>query len=305
MKRVVSVSIGSSSRDHAVTLSLLGEEFSVSRRGTDGDIDKACALLRELDGQVDAIGLGGLDIYLRCGNKKYALRDGEMMMNLVRRTPVVDGSGLKDTLERRVIAEVARDGRVPLQGRKVLMVCAMDRFGMAESLLAIGANVVLGDLIFSLGLDKPLRSLHALSGYADQLLPDLSQLPISLIYPVGEKQAAIKPTALTTPYFQEAEIIAGDFHYVRRYLLDRMDGKTIITNTVTARDVEVLRQHGVEWLITTTPVLEGRSFGTNVMEALFLAILGKRWSEVVPADYLGLIDKLNFKPRITNLQNPA
>ena len=67
MKRVVSVSIGSSSRDHEVNVSLLGEEFNVSRRGTDGDLDKACALLRELAGKVDAIGLGGLDIYLRCG----------------------------------------------------------------------------------------------------------------------------------------------------------------------------------------------------------------------------------------------
>ena len=302
MKTVVSVSVGSSARDHEVHLNLLGEEFTVKRVGTDGDINKAIAMLRELDGQVAAIGLGGLDIYLRCGQAKYALRDGAMMMEMVKKTPVVDGSGLKDTLERFTVEELQRDGRIPLRGRKVLMVSAMDRFGMAEALISAGANVVLGDMIFAMGIDKPLTSLTELSRYAAKLLPDLSKLPISLIYPTGKAQSQIEPNALTTPYYQEAELIAGDFHYIRKRLLDDMSGKTILTNTVTSKDTEELRRRGVQWLVTTTPELEGRSFGTNVMEALFLAILGKTWDEVTPQDYLELITKLNFKPRITSLQ---
>ncbi len=302
MKTVVSVSVGSSARDHEVHLNLLGEEFTVKRLGTDGDIDKALAMLRELDGQVATIGLGGLDIYLRCGKAKFALRDGKMMMDMVKKTPVVDGSGLKDTLERVTIKELQKDGRIPLADRKVLMVCAMDRFGMAEALVEAGANVVFGDLIFAVGIDKPLKSLKALSGYAHMLLPDLSQLPISMIYPTGEKQSEIKPNELTRPYYEEAEIIAGDFHYIRRHLIPDMSGKVILTNTVTAKDVEELRRHKVRWLVTTTPELNGRSFGTNVMEALFLAILGKRWAEVTSNDYLELIQKLQFRPRITELQ---
>ena len=73
MKRIVSVSLGSSKRDHSTTVTLLGEQFDVRRVGVDGDIDKALIKLRELDGRVDAIGLGGIDIYLYSGNKRFII----------------------------------------------------------------------------------------------------------------------------------------------------------------------------------------------------------------------------------------
>ena len=301
MKTIVSVSIGSSARDHEVEIDLMGEHFLIRRQGTDGDISKAMDILHQLDGQVDAIGLGGLDIYLRCGRDKYALRDGKIMMDSVKKTPVVDGSGLKDTLERVTIEALQADGRISVRDRKVLIVSAMDRFGLAEAMIQAGANVIFGDMIFAMGIDKPLRSLKQLSHYAKRLLPDLSRLPMSMLYPTGTKQNIIEPSELTNPYYREAEIIAGDFHFIRRRMPPRLDGKTIITNTVTAADIEELRQRGVSWLATTTPELQGRSFGTNVMEALFISILGKKWDEVVPDDYLRLIKQLDFKPRIEKL----
>ena len=46
VKKVVSVSLGSSSRDHRAEVELLGERFDISRVGTDGSIDKAIAKLQ-------------------------------------------------------------------------------------------------------------------------------------------------------------------------------------------------------------------------------------------------------------------
>lgn len=46
MKRIVSVSIGSSSRDHKVTIKILGQEFLIERIGTDGDIKKAIEIIK-------------------------------------------------------------------------------------------------------------------------------------------------------------------------------------------------------------------------------------------------------------------
>ncbi len=303
MKRVVSVSIGSSTRDHSVNTELLGIPFEISRRGTDGDLRKAKEVLKELDGKVDAIGLGGLDVYLYSKTKRYALRDGLKLLQLVEHTPVVDGSGLKNTLEREVIKMLANDERIPLKGKKVLMVCALDRFGMAGALEEAGAKVTYGDLIFSLNLDQPILSLDELAERADKLLPDFCKLPISMLYPTGKKQADIEPTPLTDKYYQDAEIIAGDFLFIRRHLPDHLEGKTIITNTVTSKDLDELRKRGVTYLVTTTPEFSGRSFGTNVMEAVMLAILGKKWEEVEPQDYLNLIKRLEFKPRVVKLQN--
>ena len=42
------------------------------------------------------------------------------------------------------------------------MVAAVDRFGMAEELVAQGAEVTFGDLIFTLGVPVPLHSLKSL-----------------------------------------------------------------------------------------------------------------------------------------------
>ena len=67
MKRVVSVSLGSSARDHSAKVNLLGEDFEISRVGTDGKLDEAIAKVRELDGKVDAIGLGGICLLYTSG----------------------------------------------------------------------------------------------------------------------------------------------------------------------------------------------------------------------------------------------
>lgn len=298
MKKIVSVSLGSSKRNHRSILKILGHDVSLERRGVDGRFKDAVTLLQELDGRVDAIGLGGIDIYLKSRGKTYSLKDGLRLCEVVKKTPVVDGSGLKDTLERQTVHYLQKSGEVDFQDKKVLVVCAMDRFGMAEALHQAGANSVYGDLIFSLNLDKPIRTLDELEERAEKLLPEISKLPISLLYPTGKKQEQIQPDELTAPYFAEAEIIAGDFHIMRRKLPDRLDGKGVLTNTVTPEDLKELEKRGVSWLVTTTPELEGRSFGTNVLEAALLAILEKTWSEVTSDDYLELIRQSGLKPRV-------
>ena len=298
MKTVVSVSLGSSTRDHESQIELLGETLHLSRRGVDGQFKRALELLQELDGEGDAIGLGGIDIYLKSRTQTFELRDGVRLRNAVQKTPVVDGSGLKNTLERETVRYLHESGTVPFKGRKVLMVCAMDRFGMAEALEEVGANSVYGDMIFNLNLDKPILTLDELEERASKLLPEICKLPISMVYPTGKKQEVIEPSELTAPYFAEAEIIAGDFHIIRRRLPDKLEGKGILTNTVTAQDAEELRKRGVSWLATTTPELDGRSFGTNVLEAALLAQLGKTWEEVTPEDYLSLIHKAKLLPRV-------
>jgi hypothetical protein len=301
MKRVVSVSLGSSSRDHQAHVTFMGEEFDVSRVGTDGKLDAAIAKVRELDGRVDAIGLGGIDVYLYAGRHRYALRDGLRLLEAAKTTPVVDGSGLKNTLEREAVRFMRDELAIDLRGRRVLMVSALDRFGMAQALVDAGADVLFGDFIFALDKDMPVRDLHEFERMAEKYLPDACKLPFQFFYPTGKKQE--KPPEPKYPqYYEQAEIIAGDFHFMRQFMPARLDGKTVLTNTVTEANVAELAERGVETLITTTPDLGGRSFGTNVLEAALLALLGKAWSDVVPADYERLLKELQLKPRVLRLR---
>lgn len=53
MKRAVRFSIGSSKRDKAVEVTLLGERISIERIGSDGDM-AAALKYKQMDGTVDA-----------------------------------------------------------------------------------------------------------------------------------------------------------------------------------------------------------------------------------------------------------
>jgi hypothetical protein len=304
VKRVVSVSLGSSTRDHHAIVNLLGEDFDISRVGTDGKLDAAISKVHELDGKVDAIGLGGIDVYLYAGKHRYALRDGLRLLEAAKTTPVVDGSGLKNTLEREAVRFTQEELGIDLRGKKVLMVSALDRFGMAQALVDAGADVLFGDFIFALDLDKPVKGLHEFEEMAEKYLPDACKLPFQFFYPTGKKQE--KPPQPKYPqYYHDADIIAGDFHFMRQFMPDDLSGKIVLTNTVTEKDVDELRKRGVKMLITTTPDFQGRSFGTNVVEAALLALLGKKWNEVTPDDYERVLHELHLKPRVVELSGSA
>jgi hypothetical protein len=219
------------------------------------------------------------------------------LLEAAKTTPVVDGSGLKNTLEREAVRFMREQMGIDLRGKKVLMVSALDRFGMAQALVDAGADVLFGDFIFALDKDMPVRDLATFERMAEKYLPDACKLPFQFFYPTGKKQE--KPPEPKYPqYYEEADIVAGDFHFMRQFMPERLDGKIVLTNTVTPANIEELRDRGVATLVTTTPDFSGRSFGTNVIEAALLALLGKKWADVVPADYERVMRELNLTPRV-------
>ena len=99
MKQAVSISLGSSKRDKSVTINLGGQEILVERIGTDGDIAKARQMYLDLDGKIDAFGVGGVDLYLRLDKREYPLHAALKLVEGVTQTPLCDGRGLKHTLD--------------------------------------------------------------------------------------------------------------------------------------------------------------------------------------------------------------
>lgn len=298
MKRAVSISLGSATRDKCVDVTLLGQTVRLERIGTDGDMERAAQLFRELDGKVDAFGVGGADLGLRVAGRWYPLHSVQPMVRFVRRTPVVDGAGVKNTLERRVAAFIDERLGDAIQPRRVLFTVGLDRWGMTTSFLQCGYDYVFGDLMFGLGLPIPLRGVRLLRALAAVLLPVVGRLPFAWVYPIGEKQEAWEPKFAR--WYQWATVIAGDCHYIKRHMPARLEGKLICTNTTTPRDVEHFRAAGVRWLVTTTPVLEGRSFGTNLIEAALIAASG-HGRTLTDAELETLIDALGLQPSLQPL----
>jgi hypothetical protein len=302
VKRVVSVSLGSSKGDKRVRTTFLGKEFEVERRSAAG-MEAAMALIRELDGHVDAIGLGGIDRYLYAGSRRYTIRDGERLARCATKSPVVDGSGVKNTLERETIHWLSAERVIDFDHSRVLLLCAVDRFGMAEALDRIAAEIVYGDLLFALELPIPLHTHRAVQRVGQLLLPIVTNLPFEWFYPTGEKQDKVTPKH--EKWFRWADVIAGDSKYLFRYMPSpekrALSGKTILTQTLTPDNVETLRRSGAARLITYTPEIEGRTFATNVFEGILVALAGGGRDGLRPDEYREWLHRMNWQPTIRHL----
>ncbi|MCB9098746.1 MAG: quinate 5-dehydrogenase [Anaerolineales bacterium] len=298
MKRVVSISLGSSKRNKTVELKLGDQTISIARIGCDGDEKRARALFASLDGQVDAMGVGGVELYVRVADKHYPLRSGLNLVKDVKRTPYTDGRGLKYTLERELfqLAEPHLDSSI--NPRKAMMPLAADRYGLAESLDRAGFDLVFCDLMFGLGLPIPVKGLTRLRRLAGLLMPAIGLMPISMLYPTGQNQDENVPKY--EQWFNYGPVVAGDFLYIRRHMPVDLTGKIILTNTTTEEDVALLQERGVSYLVTGTPRLEGRSFGTNMMEAALIAYAGLG-RPLTDAELHDLIRELDLKPSIQKL----
>ena len=190
---------------------------------------------------------------------------------------------------------------VDFRDKKVLLVSAVDRFGMAETLPELGAKTIYGDLIFALGIPYAIKTLAGLRLIARIFLPLICQVPFTMIYPTGEKQR--ETITKYQRYFDWADIIAGDFHFIRRFMPASLQGKVIITNTTTPDDLLLFQQRHASMLISTTPQLDGRSFGTNVMEGVIVALTKKRPEDMTEQDYLSTLEQLGWTPNVIHFNN--
>ena len=305
MKRAVSISLGSSSRNKSVDINLLGETIRMERIGTDGDMQKATDLYTELDGKVDAFGVGGALLGIMVGNKWTPMYSVQPLIKNVRQTPVVDGTGLKMTLEKKVASVINDSLPGYVKEKKAFVAVALDRWGSAEAFMNDGYECVFGDLMFALGLGLPVRKRSTLINLANILLPVLNRLPFSLLYPTGEKQNQRQPRF--SEFFEWATVVAGDCHYLWRHMPERLPDRVIVTNTTTPADQDFFRSAGIKNLITTTPIIDGRSFGTNMIEAAILAALGRKdpVDYARPGNYFNLmeemLEKIPLMPQVKEL----
>jgi len=300
MKHAVSISLGSSSRNKKVTVSLNGQEICIERIGTGGNARKARQLFTELDGQVDVMSMGGMDMYVHLDGRDYPIHSAISLIKDVHQTPVVDGRMLKYVLERQVFDKAAKKLGEELHFQSAIIPTAIDRMGLAQAVSKISDNLIIGDLMFTLGIPYPVWGINRFKTLAHILLPVVGFLPLSMIVPPGTKDES--PSPKHTRFWDEADLIAGDLHYIRRYSPFDLKGKTVVTNTTTPENIDMLKERGVKRVITTTPRYDGRSFGVNMMEAVLTAYSGK--NRQLSMDELEILVKdLDLQPYIEEL-NP-
>ncbi len=305
MKRIVSISLGSSQRNYHFMTTVLGQRVEVQRIGTDGDIARATALVREYDGQVDAIGLGGLTPVFRVGAARYPHPEALHVATQARRTPVVDGGVIKATLERWAVKRA--NDTVPgiFRYRRILLTSGIERYQLAQALSQYEGDLRFADPIVHLGLSfLPVpASLEQLELYAATALPLIALLPYKVLHPVALGQEGYDPRAAT--FFDWADVIAGDFAFIRRFAPPDLKGKTIITDDPSPAEIEDLRSRGVVTLVTMTPPLsEERAFvSADVLEAIIAAVQESN-AQPGEAEVLDFINAARWEPTIQYLNPP-
>ena len=293
--------MGSSKRDKTITTSFLEQDFIIERKGTDGDLEKLHQWVKKEDGKANVITLGGLHKNLVLLNRSYPFRAAKKMERAAKITPVIDGELFREVAEPYFIRKLVEKKEIDPK-QTVLFPLVTNRLAVADEFFKSGfSNIVYGDLIYDLGIPRlAIRSLRTINLLSNIVAPIVTNVPYTWIYPTGSKQEQI---IIRSPeLFQEAEIITGDFHNIRRFLIDDLTGKTIITNTVTSDDRKLLKERKLTKLITFTPSFDGRSFGANLINGVIISLLNKEPDKISKREYLEMVDKLGLEPEV-NLIN--
>ena len=107
MKTVVSISLGSDELDYDFQTSLLNQKFRVLRIGTNKDLEKAEALVKEWQDKADVIGLGKVREHYSVGTRNFVQKTTRQLENLVKKIPVTTGSMLRGILHEWAIRHLS------------------------------------------------------------------------------------------------------------------------------------------------------------------------------------------------------
>lgn len=303
-KKVISISLGLSSEDYHFSTKIFDEEVSIKRFGTDGDLDRASELITQFDGQADVIALGKMNIFFKVGHRIYIHQKIQKLANLAKNTPVVDGIHIKNTLWRWLISQVAEQHPEFFRQKKFFIISGIEHYEIAQVLNNYSSQILFGDPIFHFNFAFPLRSVNQLERYAKVVMPLLCRTSYERLLPINYKQVQYSPRGVR--YFNQADVIVGESSCIRQFAPNNMKRKVVISNTISADDLEDLRKRGVELVITINSPWGNNNFSldNDVIEAIFTTLIDRHFDEITDNDYLDIISRSKLELRIITLNEP-
>lgn len=152
------------------------------------------------------------------------------------------------------------------------------------------------------------RSIPQLDVYAATILPIAALLPYRVLHPVALGSEG--HDARAEKHFAWADVIAGDFAYIRRFAPRDLKHKVIVTDDPSPEEIEDLRARGVRTLVTLSPRLAGgaslsRPFvSADVLEAIVVAIL-ESGPTPTEGEIINFIDEAEWGPEVMTLSDEA
>jgi hypothetical protein len=295
MKKVVTVTLGSSKRDFEFKTEFLGQSFSVRRMGADQDTGKAWELMRRQQATADAIGLGEISDHYQVGLRTVVNKETQRLTNVVTRVPVTTGATLRRLLQVRAVRYVQKELGHYFNNNLVLFLSGMRNYDMAVALSDYTKNLSFADALFQTGAPTMLTSLEQLELYAKGSNFMLSGKTGQML----EASLAGVKNKLVADVVTKSHVIVGTFAEIKAVgNATNLDGKTIITSAVTDERMAFFTKCKVNLVIDVSPMLFPEVVGINTIEAMILAALEKPQEEVSDDDFDEILTELHVTPRL-------
>ena len=302
MNRVLVIHLSEGdAKDH---VTFLGRDVEIHRVGCGGDAARARTLIIDTTGLVDAIGLEGMPAELHLGHHRRRHEMGAALAQAAKIIPVVDGSGIRPSLERWgvILADRAEPGI--FSQKHVLMVPGLNHAALAQSLEGRCSELRYADpmIFFALPTMPGIGSRQSFEQAAGPTLEQLKDAPFRRLLPLPGTPGTTRAPAP----FRWADILAGDIGTIRRYAPSTLKRKTVVVECATQEDIDDLRQRGVSILVTLMPSLAdyaglGR-WSAATVEAVLVALRTQREQPLTEDTYLDLTAELDWRPHIRYLQ---
>jgi predicted amino acid dehydrogenase len=302
MKHVLTIHLNAG--DETASVTFLGQEIQLHRIGCGGDSERAAALIAEYDGQVDAIGLEGLPAELQLGNVRRSHDAGARLHTAAHVTPVVDGAGVRPSLERWGVILTDRAQPGIFAEKRILMTPGLNHSGLAQALGRHSPYIRYADpaLYWALPAFPGVGARQTLDQAAPATLEQLKDAPFRRLLP---QPGAPKVPRAAHP-FEWADVLAGDIGAIRRYAPAKLAHKTVVVEWATSADLDDLCARGVSIVITMMPSPDGRDglghWSAATIEAVLVALRTDPGLPLSEDTYLDLIADLDWRPAIRYLQ---
>ncbi len=282
MKRVVGISLGGKEGDFTLRTRLLGQSFEVRRIGAGGRRARAARLVEQWRGEADAVGLGfPLEQLPRAPRGPGA--------------PVTSGRRLAEILQEWALRDVQQRLGGYFNNARVLFFSGRTDQKLAAALAEFTPNLEFADPILELGVPATLGSLESLSLYASGAHHVLDWTPAA-VRPGRLAQRLTNATLRRA--LRNATVVVAPVHELDRFGREELEGKTLITSTVSSQRIAAFRHKRVNMVVDGAPLLFRRVVGPALLDALIVAAAGRPPAEILEDDYLGIIGSLGLEPRI-------
>jgi len=295
MKKVVTVTLGSSKQDFSFKTKFLGQNFEVTRLGADDDTGKAWELMRRHQATADAIGLGEIGDHYQVGLHSVVNKETKRLLNVVTRVPATTGATLRRLLQVRAVRHVQHELGHYFNNNIVLFLSGMRNYDMAVAMSDYSKNLLFADALFQTGAPAMLTSLDQLEMFAKGIKWALPKGPRELL----ESSLGGLKKRKVIGEVEKCHVLVGTFAEIKAVgNATNLSGKTIITSAVDDDRLDYFKRCKVNLVIDVSPKLFEKVVGINTLEAMILAKLGLPTEEVSDDDFSEILDELDIKPRL-------